>query len=738
MTPVLRCFLSLLILAALPGLLPAQSPAPGPTPAPDPKAAAAPHVEAAGALLKAPKPDVPKAREEYAKALAVPGLPALERTRIRNLAADGEKRLGAAGLAEAGRLYESIASDPEAPNKARIAALNSLANVFIAGLAGQNLDEMDLPKAEAILRRSFDLPDLKPDEASEAWVNLAKLQERQDHYAEARDSYAKSGRTNAAPGSLSQTSLRESCLAVLNDPKADAKARWNAFMQLPSWSGRDYDAVLEDAKKWLPGFLAADANQAIQLLRKFKEAGKGDAAYVDWAGPLLLAAPRLSSNDYALVRTTLLKSLATQRKIPAAAGEAAAMAGDAKLSPALRFQAGLSAAALKAPGRDAKKGIEEAAKGFTLTVPEKSQAILEAARIALMAGLESPARALFGAYQGYFVQPGRASLACPFVDKAPIDVGAWVTSAIVKDPKRGARLDRPYGDNLKFLLETDSAVTSRNIGPDTASGVADDSRTDFHAVCDPEGVHLFFMAWDSKAADVVNGFVTGGSYEGYLAAGRYEPYTFFSIELPNGELNDRFDTVYANRFVRTANEKAGTLRSETRVVEGGFATHLFFSWEAYYDRIPVNGTAWAVENIRWTRAGGRSFGGSESVHNPTSWGDLVFGGLDPQAKLAIKRRLVIKAAAAYARLKRNAGGPVSLWQDRELGDPAFYTSQLRPLVERLDAYAKQVNADMTAEQVETLFSVAVPGWYELPRIADSLRRDYLAARLTSPEAAPKP
>jgi hypothetical protein len=281
-------------------------------------------------------------------------------------------------------------------------------------------------------------------------------------------------------------------------------------------------------------------------------------------------------------------------------------------------------------------------------------------------------------------------------------------------------------------------VTSRNIGPDTASGVADDSRTDFHAVCDPEGVHLFFMAWDSKAADVVNGFVTGGSYEGYLAAGRYEPYTFFSIELPNGELNDRFDTVYANRFVRTANEKAGTLRSETRVVEGGFATHLFFSWEAYYDRIPVNGTAWAVENIRWTRAGGRSFGGSESVHNPTSWGDLVFGGLDPQAKLAIKRRLVIKAAAAYARLKRNAGGPVSLWQDRELGDPAFYTSQLRPLVERLDAYAKQVNADMTAEQVETLFSVAVPGWYELPRIADSLRRDYLAARLTSPEAAPKP
>jgi hypothetical protein len=320
------------------------------------------------------------------------------------------------------------------------------------------------------------------------------------------------------------------------------------------------------------------------------------------------------------------------------------------------------------------------------------------------------------------------------VEKAPIDVGAWLVSPWTKNPKRAGRLNRPYGDNLKLLLETDSAVTSRNIGPDAGGDADAENRTDFHALCDTEGVHLFFMAWDPKAAEVVNGFATGGSYEGYLAPGRYQPYTFFSIDLPGGHLNDQFLTMYPNRFFRPASSKSGTVKTETHAVEGGFATTLFFSWEAFYDRLPGEGDAWAFENIRWTRAGGRSFGGSESVHNPSSWGDLVFTGLSPENRRVIKRRLVIKAAASYTRMKRDPAGPVSWWSDRDLGDPEFYDKALRPLVERLDALARQVSGGMTPEQVEMLFEQAVPGWLELPHLAAGLRRDYLAAKLTTADS----
>ncbi len=622
--------------------------------------------------------------------------------------------------------YEAAVAIPDAPNKAKIAAFKAMAEARIRGMAGLDLNKMDIGQAHAILRRALALPGLKPDEQAEAWQNIAKLYERQDLTAEARAAYDKMQEVNPAKTpagprkSESAAEIRAACLLTLNNPAATPAARWSAFKDLPSWTTwrtRDFAALRADCETWLPAFMAVDTNRAMGLVSKIKEVKASDPSFVAWAAPLALLAPKLEGADYVLVRNAQLGALAALGKTKELVQAAESMAKDGKLPAPVRFQGSLTAAAFKGGGADMKKIVAAAAKAFKpeeLPHKEKSDVILEAARVAMAGGQEQAARGLYAAYEAFFAQLPRASTPCAFMGKA-VEGGAYT-----------AKLDRPYGDNLKFLLETDAAVTGRNIGPEAGTEASGDNVTDFYTACDREGVHFFFRAHDSKVDEVLNGFVTGGSYEGYFAAGSNQPYSFFNIGLPGGDFSDTFDTMYPNRQFRSASRKNGLAKSETRVVDKGFVTHLFYDWEAFYDKLPANGDAWQFENIRWTRAGGLSFGGSQSVHNRSSWGDIVFSGLTPENLSAIKRRLVFKAAAKYRLEGRpSENGVIDFWRDAQLGDPEFYRTELKPLVDTLDEYAKKVGKEMSVADVDTLFANAVPGWMEIRYLAAERRQNYL-------------
>jgi hypothetical protein len=148
----------------------------------------------------------------------------------------------------------------------------------------------------------------------------------------------------------------------------------------------------------------------------------------------------------------------------------------------------------------------------------------------------------------------------------------------------------------------------------------------------------------------------------------------------------------------------------------------------FYDKLPANGTKWQFESIRWTRSGGRSFAGSQSVHNRSSWGDIIFSGLTPENPIAIKRAIIFKAVAKYRDAKKITS-PVGRWADAELGDPAFYQNDVAPLLAHLDNYADKVNENMTPSDVETIFTEAVPGWMEIDYRVAALRKQYLEAKL---------
>lgn len=697
-------------------------------------------------------------------ALENPGLSATDKVRLLKAAADASLLMGKANVPAAIAFHERVVTDPAIPNTAKIEALNNMANAYIASLAGLELGRMDLDKAHAILRRGLELPELKPEERAVALKNIGRLYERQDLYPKARETYqqiqalnagdranAEAQRliagTYASEGSTAEAAAiykqfgwdsitlyqsvgdarqRDEELArQLQDPNIAENVRWNNLNRFPIWDNRD-KSLSEVKQFWdayMPAFLRQEPNRALVLQRKVLNKDT-EPAFVAWAAPIVLAAPKIAPNDFVAVKSAYIDSLATLGQTEAATQEAGALAADGRVPAATKLWAQLAAAALK-PGNGNSAAIVAAAA--SVPAQEKAGAITRAAQTALRAGNEKSASALYDIYQGLLAKPARAAITCQFMDQAPYDVGSWLDSPLLKTGAK-AKLDRPYGDNLKFLLETDSAMTGRNTTAD-AKQATGDTDTDFNIACDAEGIHFFFNAYDARAKEVVDGLLGGGAFEMYLAPGENQPYYTFLTEMPKGGINPAdFVTMYPNAQYRLPSENNGSLRTETRSTGKGFATHLTLSWDVFYDKLPSDGSRWQFEAIRWTRSGGFSFGGSESVHNRSSFGDVIFAGLTPEHLNAIKRGIVLKAVAKYKQAKRLTGA-VGNWPDPELGDPVFYQAKVEPLVKSLDQYAEKVNKDMSAADVDLLFREAVPGWMDTEFQISALRRQYLQDKL---------
>lgn len=701
---------------------------------------------------------------EFEKALVLPGLPARDRAVILSDMAKAHQNRGA--WDEAITAYERILADPEADNKIRIAALN--------GIAGNQVEKWDMKAAGETVRKALVLPGLKEDEQFMALGNIGALEMRLGNYAAARElfgkmaevgtnsvnrsnvdrlmtaawvaenNYDKAIEINLQPGremelaALYQKQEKlENARGVLRKLLTEQGAKPNpaAFSQLLKISrdAWDYSTVRADAEKYLPALTAVDANRAGELMGALKESmEKGNYEFASWAASVVMQATNLPPRDYYLVRLYRLNSLAGQGEVEEARQTAESAGADGKLAESERMRFKLTAAALSGTGKPgemkaALDGVFAGIKPGEWPVKEKATIILNAAKSALMAGKEPASRELYDLYQGLLPKVEPRTYVCDFMDKAPADPGAWLASPLLKDVKKRAKLDRKVSmENLDLLLATDSVTASRGVSAGGTAAESGETETDFYAVCDPDGIQFFFLASDPRVGEVCSGLASGGSYEGYLAAGPDQPYYTFLVDLASGTLSDGFRTMYPNRTFRIARAADKTIKSLTTPTDRGFATTLFYPWELFFDRLPQNGDAWQFDNIRWTRSDGYSWAGSQSVHNRSSWGDIVFGGLSDKARREIKRRLVYKAHAKYKEESNyKANGDIAHWKDPELGDPVFYAASLAPLVDRLNQLGKKVGKDMTDADIDLLFEQAVPAWLTFKYRASELRSAYL-------------
>ena len=363
----------------------------------------------------------------------------------------------------------------------------------------------------------------------------------------------------------------------------------------------------------------------------------------------------------------------------------------------------------------------------------RGEAMLEAARIAMGFRHDQSARALYDAYGEMIVQVKKPTIDCPFVPNAPQEISQIMASDFYKNAPKG-KLDKKYGEHLQFLLDTDAAVTGRKI----VEGKDGVPVPDLFAFCDVHGVKFLINAYMAK--DEIEKFKSGfggvPSYEAYLAAGADAPYDFLYLEpvSPYTDEDGGFVTQYDNgNGYRNLSVSKGTIAVRYLVRDDSVVTMVAVSWKAYFNNLPVDGTAWYFEPIIWMR-GGLSWGGSESVHHRSSYGRVVFKNLTPENLTAIKRHLLGDAVGCYRRAKAaRSNGQIEIWKDSELGDQDFYDECVEPLSKRLDPYERMVEAEMSDEDVDLVYDNAARTWFNIDYVIWQMRRDYLDAKLVQGE-----
>lgn len=712
------------------------------------------------------------AEAEYDKALAIENLSQPHKVRLMNEKAKmwlNSNFKGAYatyfnnGIEKAAWIYRGMLKSPDLTNSDKIAVYNSLANC--------SLEVMDVPAANKLLDEAIALPGLNETEILTAKKNKADALLRQLEYDKALSLYReiygekvpakaniesqivrilllqkKDSEAEKALESYKLSPLATAAFFMENgkeeksvrmyekmiaDKSVSFKDRSECVEKLLQYYGREKNlkTFFETADKYIPALIAED-EKAWQIYPRFfswhynrLNLNKNDD-FVKWAAEKVLSAPKVAPADFAKCNDMLFNLALKKHDLATAKNIVSKMLSVKELDPKTKLNYELCQAVLDSNGKKsgAVEKVNAAIKANGIKDDDgkaKAEALLSAARTAMNAEYFDVAKEIYAAREKMLVPEPPRSITCQFLKNGPKDITEFMNSDYFKNKKNRAALDRKYGDNLQFLLDTDAALTSRKVTEKSAEFTP----TEFVTSCDENGVYFFFFAPTAKAKDLADGLTGMGGYETYLAAGTDEPYHCYLIDMPD-RISDGFVTQYNNKDFRRTNRKDNTLNFTSRVYDNGVASLLFVSWDAFFNKLPKDGDKWDFEPIHWEQ-GGYSWGGSKSVHNRSSFGNVVFANMTKENLNAIKRRLISKAANAYRKELSAQNGYVEIWQDPELGDQKFYLEKVKPLQTELDGYLAQVKPGMTAEDVEFLYEKAVPQWMNIKFIVAEMRRDYL-------------
>ncbi len=378
---------------------------------------------------------------------------------------------------------------------------------------------------------------------------------------------------------------------------------------------------------------------------------------------------------------------------------------------------------------DADKAVRAVEQVVARTFPaaatnaaEKADIYREAARLEYEFGREDLSRRLLAVRESMRAPRKNAEQVCTFVSDMPSDIPSILASDAFKKLPRGL-LDKKYGQNLQFLLETDVMSGTRTLGAN--DGIS--APTEFTAWADRFGFKVLLRSYEKNTAEIRAGFAQPVGYEMYLAPSLEAPYHCFLDHAASKDgLLVNFCTQYTgpNDHVLLS---ARSVRSSYQILDDGVAMLMDFPWSTFYGFVPKNGDLWHFETIHWV-AGGMTWGGSESVHNRSSWGVLKWAGMTPEATTAIKRAILPVAADNYRNaLSYRANGCIDHWMDNELGDRDFWLTALKPFIDgkKWDADLARVKPDMSDADAVRIFDTAAEDWMNIQEVVSRLRTDYL-------------
>lgn len=374
----------------------------------------------------------------------------------------------------------------------------------------------------------------------------------------------------------------------------------------------------------------------------------------------------------------------------------------------------------------ADQDLVAVAKSANLDAKDYAQALQIAAQWMLNLQRNEACERYSAAYRALIKDPPERRYAVKFFAKPVNSISDWRAIADT--------LEKTYVD-VKMCGDLDNLVT------DVATGRAEiektvldskDARMEVTALCDVDGLKIFLRVNDRNARAVENGFAGGLGTEAYFAPGVGEPYVCFSSS-PREGIGFVFYTTYTHagaRRLEYANAKSPFAISQaTEFTDDDYVLMVSLPWRAFYQKLPVRpGTVWRFECL----ADGCSWGGSQGVHEASSWGSLVFDLKDAEIT-AIRRRLVYDTYKEWNRTGHGRLSAFDRWSDPVVGDPAFYESVLKPLEASLKVEAAKVGPEMTDALVNEVYEKGARVWIGLDQVIDGLRQAYLLEKFTGAE-----
>lgn len=713
--------------------------------------------------------DLDEARAHLDGARTLEGLNDNQRAEILRQAVATELKAGDYRAANA--FAQQLLGLPEASSTHKAAAHYEL--------AGIHLIQGEEEAADREVRKGLALPDLAPAQRAAVQADVGKLNARMFRHAAAREAYAEAARLDPRQAVRYETAMAATwiadrqydeavrmhldggrhaeaaavrqtegdfvaatniCLAAIGDPELPEPERWNAMARFFNIcdSANFFEAAREmlgQAREMIENTPSRHTALMPLLATTMRRAAYPCAA--DIAG-LLCKTPSLSAQNHWLARLYRVNALAGLGDLPGVARSADEFAQDTRLAPWQRLffsyvQTLLSGTEKPKEIRALLAAVETAYGGDDISPSQKQDALLRAGRTAMIVHRFATAKAVAAYYDGLFVPEPVKTYTVSFMSDAPRSIDSFIAAGFLQDSKRRGVFDRKFGGNLELVAATDAATGDRGDISLAAVTTGGDTETYFYAVCDADGIHIFFDARDDQAAEVAAGLLRGGSFEGYIAAGENDPHTCFLVNLQTGIVSF-WNAAYANEFHRPIKADRSGFRHEFRHTADSHLLYFFFGWENFFDKVPGDSDQWLFETARWARGGRVTWNGLKTVHGRSSFGRWRFAMTDAD-RLAIKRRLVTLAWSRYRDEKNpRTGGMIDFYGDADYSDPAFQAAAVAPLIEKLDAYGARVSATMTDTEVATLFAEAVPHWMNIRYRLGDLRRSYLEQKLAGPPA----
>lgn len=625
---------------------------------------------------------------------------------------------------------------------------------FIRALARNQAGRKDYEVAIATAGKAVALAGLKPHEQYKAHCVVADAYKWADRYEDAKSAFRK-----AAAFDANGAAKELATLAKDYGRDADVEAAWTGvkdpYPRLVWYYANGRDKVADEALAYVTDTDNPVRNRRDLLIRYFgtEKSARGDKAREiaaaldfggfqdwvlqkdfadvyrcgDWAFYAKLAEVFRGwtwFQDQGRYRAYLFALVATGR-----GDEVAQLADDFLAKDAAREKPALKpfdrARFELVKGLAAGKDLIGVAKAQDLEAKEYAQLLQLAAQWCLNLQRNEECERYAAAYKALFKDIPERRYAVKFFDRPLNSIAAW----------RGIydQLEKSHVD-VKMCGDLDNLVTDVATGRTVIEKTdldSKDARMEVSSYCDPEGVRIVMRVEDANARAVESGFAGGMGTECYFAPGRGEPYICFSSSPKEGigfVFYTAYSSAYAERVTYGDDNDPCALRQETEFTDGDYVLMVKLPWRAFYQKLPeAAGTEWRFECM----ADGCSWGGSQGVHEASSWASLVFD-LKPAEIAAIRRRLIYDTYKGWSRSSHEQLSAFDRWGDPVVGDPEFYQSALKPLEAQLQAEAAKVRAEMTDAEVNEVYEKGAKIWIGLDHEIDCLRQAWLLNRFTEP------